>query len=88
MAHSFVAIGVSFPPTKTKHLFINFRFDFEAFTVGVESFFKPFQQMLEEGKNSTSERNLNVARTPSSTSLRVKTAIPCVLSLSFENKGE
>ena len=41
-----------------------------------------------KGKHSTFERNLNVALTPSSTSFLVKTAIPCMLSLNFENRGE
>ena len=58
------------------------------FTVGVESFFRPFQPRLDERKNSSFGRNLNVALPPWSTALRVKTAIPCVLSLSFENRGE
>ena len=38
-------------------------------------------------RNSSSERNLNVVLTPSSTSLWVKTAIPCLLSLNFEKQG-
>ena len=39
-------------------------------------------------KKSNFKKNLNVALKPSSTSLRVKTAIPCVFSLNFENRGE
>ena len=38
-------------------------------------------------KESTFERNFYVALTPS-TSLPVKTAIPCILSLNFENREE
>ena len=41
-----------------------------------------------KGKESTFTRNLNVALPPSSTSLQVKTAIPCVLSLNFEKREE
>ena len=47
-----------------------------------------FNQDQKKGNNSTSDRNLNVALTSWSTSLRVKTAIPCVLFLNFENGGE
>ena len=47
-----------------------------------------FNQDREKGRSSTFERNLNVALTPWSTSLQVNNAIPCVLSLSFENRGE
>ena len=47
-----------------------------------------FNQGWKKGNKSTSERNLNGALPSSSTSLRVKTAIPCVLSLNFENRGE
>ena len=47
-----------------------------------------FNQHRKKGKKSTFDRNLNVALSSSSTSLRVKTAIPCVLSLNFENRGE
>ena len=75
--------------TKAKDLFIYLRFNYsKVFTLGVESFFRPFEPRPEEEKTSTFERNLNVALTPSSTSLRVRTAIPCVLSLNFENRGE
>ena len=45
-------------------------------------------QDWKKGNNSTFERNLNVALTPWSTSLWVKTAIPCVFSLNLENRGE
>ena len=45
-------------------------------------------QDRKRGKSSTSERNLNVTPAPRSSSLRVKTAIPCVLSLDFENRRE
>ena len=45
-------------------------------------------QDRKKGKKSTFERNLNVAVTSWSTSFRVRTAIPCVLSLNFENRGE
>ena len=79
------------PPsrTKMKDLFINMRFNyFKVFAVGIEFFFRLFEPRPEKRKKSTFERNLNVALTPSSTSLRVKTAIPCVLSLNFENRGE
>ena len=53
-----------------------------------ESFLRPFEPRPEERKkNSTFERNLNVALTPSSTSLRVKNAIPCVLFSRFWEEG-
>ena len=39
-------------------------------------------------ENSTFEGNLDGSLAPWSTFLRVKTAIPCVLSLTFENRGE
>ena len=45
-------------------------------------------QDRKKGKKSAFERNLNVALTPSSTSLRVKPAIPSMLSLNFEKKEE
>ena len=45
-------------------------------------------QDQKKGKNSTFERNLNGALTPWSTSLWVKIAISCMLSLNFENRGE
>ena len=45
-------------------------------------------QDRKRGKKSIFERSLNVSLTPSSTSLRVKTAIPCVFSLNFENRGD
>ena len=50
-------------------------------------------QDWKRGRNSfettlgtTVERNLNVSLTPSSTSLRLKTAIPCVLSLNLRTR--
>ena len=79
------------PPfrTKTKDLFTNLRFNyFKVFIVGVGSFFRPFQPSPEERKKVNFWRDLNVALIPSSTFLRVKTAIPCVLSLNFVNKEE
>ena len=45
-------------------------------------------QDWKKGKDLTVERNLNESLTPWSTSLRIKNAIPCVLSLNFENRGE
>ena len=45
-------------------------------------------QDRKRGKKSTFARNLNIALTPSSASPRVKTAFPCVRSLSFENREE
>ena len=42
------------------------------------------EQDQKKERDSTVERNLNVTLTPSSTSLRVKTAIPCVLSQFWE----
>ena len=50
------------------------------FTVPIKAGRKEETQLIEE--------NLNVALTPSSTSLRVKTAISCMLSLNIENRGE
>ena len=39
-------------------------------------------------KNSTFEKNLKVVITPSSTSFRDQTSIPCVLSVSVVNRGK
>ena len=81
-------IDTILPRTKTKDLLINLRSNYsEVFPVRVGSFFRPFEPRP-KGKKSTFERNLNVALTPSSTSLRVRTSLPCVLSLNFENRGE
>ena len=76
--------------TKTKDSFINLRFNsFKVFIVGVQSFFRLFATKIgRKEKTHPFERNLNVALPLSSTSLRVKTVIPCVLSLNFENRGE
>ena len=75
--------------TKTKDLFISLRFQLSWDVHSVWAF-NSFLNRLDRkrGKKSTSERSLNVTLTPSSTSLRVKTAIPCVLSLDFEKRGE
>ena len=67
--------------TKTENFFINLGFSyFKLLTVGVQSFFRPFESRPEERKK--------VHRTPSSPSLRVKTAIPCMLSFNCENREE
>ena len=77
------------PRTKTKGLLVNLRFNyFKVLIVAVGALLDCFNQDRKKGKKSTFARNLNVALTPSSTSLRVKTAIPCVLSFSFKNKRE
>ena len=78
------------PSVKTNDFFINMRSEcFKALTVEVRSFFRiRFDQDGKRGKYSTFEKNLNVALTACSTSFRVTTTIPCVLSLNFENRRE
>ena len=80
------------PPSraKTKDLFINLSFDYsKVFTVkGENSSSGRLNQDRKKGKKLTLERTLNVALIPWSTFLQVKTAIPCMLSLNFESRGE
>ena len=55
---------------------------------GSNLFWNRLNQDRKKGKKSTFERSLNVALTPRSSSLRVKTAIHCVFSLNFEDRRE
>ena len=61
----------------------------KVFAVGVEFFIKPFSTKTgRKEKSQFLKGNLNVALTPWSTSLRVKTAIPCWCFLSILRTGE
>ena len=73
---------------KMKYLFLNLKFNhFKVFTLGIQSFLIPFQPRPEERENVNFWKDPQLRLyTTSSTSLQVKTAIPCVLSLDFENK--
>ena len=78
------------PPTKTKK-FSSTR-DSNMLRCSMWGFNPSLDHLNQDWKKGKEIRLLwrvsNVALTPSSTSLWVKTAIPCVLSLNFENRGE
>ena len=76
------------PRTKTKDLFINLRSNyFKVFTVGIESFLRPFQSRPEERKKTQLlKETLTSPLHHHQFFLPAKTAIPCVLSFYFEDK--
>ena len=55
--------------------------------MGVESFFRPFEPRPEERKKVNFWKQPQRRPYAITTSLRVKTAIPCVLFLDFESRG-